>query len=110
MPDTLTFYAGKFGKIRIDRARGSPAPHKPLLLLAVIDLIEQGAILENKIEPSPQLVESFLKYWNLLSIEKPRIFLPFYHLKSDKFWHLHAKQGQENLLAKTQFKDRKSGS
>lgn len=99
MPDVLTFYSNKFRKLRIDRARGNPAPHKPLLVLAVIDLIEQGAIIENKIEPSPQLVEAFLKYWNLLSIEKPRIFLPFYHLKSDKFWHLHAKQAQENLLA-----------
>ena len=105
MPDVLTFYSNKFRKLRIDRARGNPAPHKPLLLLAVIDLIEQGAILENKIEPSPQLVEAFLKYWNLLSLEKPRIYLPFYHLKSDKFWYLHAKTGQENLLATiSQFK------
>ncbi len=105
MPDVLTFYLNRFAKLRIDRARGNPAPHKPLLLLAVIDLIEQGAILENKIEPSPLIVESFLKYWNLLSLEKPRIYLPFYHLKSDKFWHLHAKIGQENLLATiSQFK------
>lgn len=105
MPDVLTFYSNKFRKLRIDRARGNPAPHKPLLLLAVIDLIEQGAILENKIESSPLIVESFLKYWNLLSLEKPRIYLPFYHLKSDKFWHLHAKAGQENLLATiSQFK------
>ncbi len=99
MPDVLTFYLTRISKLRVDRARGKPAPHKPLLLLAVIDLIEQGAILKNKIEPSPQLVEAFLKYWNLLSLEKPRIYLPFYHLKSDKFWHLHAKIGQENLLA-----------
>lgn len=99
MPDVLTFYLNKFAKLRIDRARGNPAPHKPLLLLAIIDLIEQGTIIENEIEPSPQLVESFLKYWNLLSVEKPRIFLPFYHLKSDKFWHLQPKSGQENLLA-----------
>lgn len=104
MPDILTFYLNKFAKLRIDRARGNPAPHKPVLLLAVIDLIEQGVFLENKIVPSPQIVEAFLKYWNLLSIEKPRIFLPFYHLKSDKFWHLHPKKGQEDLLAQIQFK------
>lgn len=104
MPNVLEFYTEKFKKLRIDRAHGN-APHKPLLFLAVTDLIEQGAILENKIEPSPLIVESFLKYWNLLSIEKPRIYLPFYHLKSDKFWHLHAKSGQENLLATiSQFK------
>lgn len=104
MPDVLTFYLNKFAKLRMDRARGNPAPHKPLLLLAVIDLIEQGIFLENKIVPSPQIVEAFLKYWNLLSIEKPRIFLPFYHLKSDKFWHLHPRKGQENLLTQIQFK------
>lgn len=104
MPDVLTFYLNKFAQLRIDRARGNPAPHKPLLLLAVIDLIEQGAFLENKITPSPQIVEAFLKYWNLLSLEKPRIFLPFYHLKSDRFWHLYPKKGQENLLAQIQFK------
>lgn len=104
MPDALSFYLERFAKLRVDRARGTPAPHKPLLVLAVISLIEQGSILENRIEPSPQIVESFLKYWSLLSIEKPRVFLPFYHLKSDKFWHLHAKYGQENLLARTQFK------
>lgn len=104
MPDVLTFYLNKFQKLRIDRARGN-APHKPLLLLTIIDLIEQGKIFENKIEVSPLIVESFLKYWNLLSLDKPRIFLPFFHLKSDKFWHLHAKAGQENLLATiSQFK------
>lgn len=101
--DILTFYLEKILRLRVNRNFGKSAPHKLILLLAVIDLIERGAIIENKIEPAPLLVEAFLKYWHLLSIEKPRIFLPFYHLSSDKFWHLHAKIGQENLLAKTQF-------
>jgi len=77
MPDVLTLYSNKFRKLRIDRARGNPAPHKPLLLLAVIDLIEQGAILKNKIEPSPLIVKSFLKYWNLLSIENRKFIYRF---------------------------------
>lgn len=94
MPDVLTHYLNKISRLRVNRNFGKPAPHKPLLLLAVIDLIEQGSILENKIEPSPPLVEAFLKYWNLLSLEKPRIFLPFYHLQSDKFWHLETKNEQ----------------
>ncbi len=42
-----------------------------------------------------------MKYWHLVSLEKPRIFLPFFHLKSDKFWHLYAKVGNEQLLAMT---------
>lgn len=101
MMDILIQYLNKIEKIRIDRSHGKPAPHKPILLLAVIDLFEQGAITNNQIEPSPQIVESFLKYWHLVSLEKPRIFLPFFHLKSDKFWHLHTKAGNEQLLAMT---------
>ncbi len=98
MNDSLTYYLQKIEKLRIDRSHGEPAPHKPILLLAVIDLFEEGEIKENKIEPSPQLVEAFLKYWHLVSFEKPRIFLPFFHLKSDGFWHLHATAENGNLL------------
>jgi putative restriction endonuclease len=101
MPDALTHYLKKIEGLRVDRSHGSPAPHKPILLLAVIDLFEQGLISNNKIEPSPQIVESFLKYWHLVNLEKPRIFLPFFHLKSDKFWHLHAKAENEQMLAMT---------
>ncbi|HQU83284.1 MAG TPA: HNH endonuclease [Pyrinomonadaceae bacterium] len=101
MPDVLTYYLNKIEKLRIGRSHGKPAPHKPILLLALIDLFEEGAITKNEIEPSPQIVESFLKYWHLVSLEKPRIFLPFFHLKSDKFWHLHAKAGNKKLLAMT---------
>ena len=101
MPDVLTYYLNKIERLRIDRSHGKPAPHKPILLLAVIDLFEQGAMTINKIEPSLQIVESFLKFWHLVSLEKPRIFLPFFHLKSDKFWHLHPKAGNEQLLQMT---------
>jgi putative restriction endonuclease len=101
MSNVLTYYLNKIESLRIDRSHDTPAPHKPILLLAVIDLIEEGAITNNQIEPSPQLVESFLKYWHLVNLDKPRIFLPFFHLKSDKFWHLHAKPGNEQLLAMT---------
>jgi putative restriction endonuclease len=101
MSNVLTYYLNKIERLRIDRSHGIPAPHKPILLLAVIDLIEEGAITDNKIKSSPQLVESFLKYWHLVNLDKPRIFLPFFHLKSDRFWHLHARAGNEQLLAMT---------
>ena len=35
------------------------APHKPFLLLTVMDLIAQGIITENFIEPSLDLLETF---------------------------------------------------
>ena len=95
----IEFYINKIKRLRTYRAQGQPAPYKPFLLLAVIDLIEKGAIINNQIIPSPQLVEAFLRYWNLFSAENPRIYRPFFHLKSNNFWHLHAKAGQETVLA-----------
>lgn len=104
MPNSLNYYQSKFETLRVDRTHGEPAPNKPILLLAVIDLIEQGAINENKIYPSPLLVETFLKYWHLVRNENPRIHYPFKYLRTEKFWHLHIKQGkQENLLKKREF-------
>ncbi|MBS1795328.1 MAG: HNH endonuclease [Acidobacteria bacterium] len=88
MPD-LNFYLNSISRLNVNRNHGIPAPHKPLLLLAVIDLIEQGKVADNKIRPSTEFVEAFLKYWNLIRSERPRIFLPFYHLQTDGFWHLH---------------------
>lgn len=83
----------------MDRSHGRPAPHKPILLLAVIDLIEQGVIQRNEIRPSPQLVEAYLKYWSRISTTPLNVYLPFYHLKTSGFWHLKAQDGQEQLLA-----------
>ena len=59
---TLEKYVQKMERLRVDRAHGK-APHQPLLLLAVIELIEQGHIYKNRISLSPDLAETFLKYW-----------------------------------------------
>ncbi len=97
--NTLQKYLQKFKKLRVDKAHGE-APHKPLLLLAVIELIEQGQIQENKIFLSPDLAESFMKYWaKVVTDRRPNIALPFFHLKGDGFWHLHANTGYENALS-----------
>ena len=95
--DTLQKYVQKMKRLRVDRAHGI-APHKPLLLLAVIELIERGQIQENKISLSPGLAETFIKYWSKVTDRKPNIALPFFHLKSDGFWHLHPNAGYEKVL------------
>ena len=95
--DTLQKYVQKIKRLRVDRAHGV-APHKPLLLLAVIELIERGQIRDNKIPLSPDLAETFIKYWSKVTDRKPNIALPFFHLKSDGFWHLHPNAGYEKVL------------
>lgn len=77
------------------------APHKPVLLLAVIEQIESGHITGNQIYITPELVAAFQKIWlKLVPHEgwEPRFFLPFYHLTGDKFWHLKLMPGSEVAL------------
>ncbi|EAW35205.1 HNH endonuclease [Lyngbya sp. PCC 8106] len=72
------------------------APNKPVLLLSVIELIERGQIQRNRIELSPELISTFLKFWHDLNIQRdPNIGLPFFHLRTDGFWHFKAKPGFE---------------
>ncbi len=95
--NVLQRYIEKMKRLRIDRAHGV-APNKPVLLLAIIELIEQGQIRENKISPSPDLFEIFMKYWSIVTDRRPNLALPFFHLKRDGFWHLHANAGYETAL------------
>lgn len=96
----LQKYIQQMQKLRRgEKGNEGPAPHKPLLLLAVIDLIRQGQIHENKIFPSPDLAEMFLKYWSKVPTNRtPNFAMPFFHLKGDKFWHLYPNTGQEDKL------------
>ena len=95
--NTLQKYLNEIKNLRIDRAHGN-APHQPVLLLIIIELIEQGQITENKICPSPSLVETFVKYWTKITDRKPNLALPFFHLKSSGFWHHHPNPGYETAL------------
>ena len=75
--DTLQKYVQKMKRLKIDMAHG-PAPHKPALLLSVIELIESGQAIENKIPISPELAEIFLKYWPHVTDRKPDLAMPFF--------------------------------
>ncbi|WP_297086094.1 HNH endonuclease [uncultured Draconibacterium sp.] len=75
------------------------APHKPVLLLAVIESFESGEIVENWIEITDALVQRFLDIWNVVvkTHHTPTFALPFFHLKNEKgeFWKLITYPGKE---------------
>ena len=98
----------RFSKLRPDhsQARWSAltnhsAPHKPLLLLAVLDQFAEGTITTNLVEPSPDLGELFTLYWVRVMPPDQRgnWALPFFHLHSSGFWHLLPRPGKEGYLA-----------
>src|SRR5215210_4458438 len=107
-------YARRFAGLRRDvsRARWSEvtlygAPHKPLLLLSVLDLFEQGRITTNLIELTPDFGDLFTRYWTRTMPPERRgnLALPFFHLRGDGFWHLVPKPGKQDVLEATgQFK------
>jgi putative restriction endonuclease len=77
------------------------APHKPFLLLVVMDLIAHGQITTNFIQFNAELIDAFDLYWRKLLGDGNRsvsAVLPFYHLQSDGFWHLAPVPGKELAL------------
>ena len=46
-------WLAKLAKLNVDRARGGPAPHKPLLLLVLIELAHQGRRLNRATSAIP---------------------------------------------------------
>jgi putative restriction endonuclease len=94
LDSTLSKYFGIFKKLNIDRTHG-PAPHKPILLLSVLQAFEIGIYKTPKIFILPELVGLFKANWTSLvkSNHECRISYPFYYLKSDKFWKLIPKMG-----------------
>ena len=74
-------------------------------MLAVIEGIEAGTILENRIEITAELIAAFKAICQELSASThftaSNFALPFYHLTSDGFWHLRTWPGLEVLLNKS---------
>ncbi|ANV92080.1 HNH endonuclease [Picosynechococcus sp. PCC 8807] len=95
----VAYYQQQFKKLRVDRSRGT-APHQPIMLLSVIEQIEQKHITVNRIYPNASLITTFSKYWSYLAGENHRnsMHLPFFYLKSSKFWHLKVKAGLETAI------------
>ncbi|MCP3887686.1 MAG: HNH endonuclease [Desulfobulbaceae bacterium] len=93
----LDCYLQSFAALRTDKNRkrwtGATccrAPHKPFLLLSILDLIASGSITRNFIEPSFGLAETFAGYWSrVMPIgTSGSVSYPFYHLSTSGFWHL----------------------
>lgn len=95
---SLASYIAAFRALNVNRVRGHASPHKVCLLLAVIDAIEQGAIATNKIRFDDSLTVRFSHHMEMMGSERDRVtpYLPFYHLKSEGFWHHKVVTGKES--------------
>lgn len=104
MMKSLEKYMIQFDSLNVHVQNGHSAPHKPIMLLSVISLIEQGCLVKNEI-PLTEVIEKefniqWIKYVDPDSGYKPSVWTPFWHLKNEPFWHLKAKDGNNASIDK----------
>jgi putative restriction endonuclease len=99
MKYNLPYYIHWFTHLKRDSKNGG-APHKPILLLSIIDLFEKGILYGNHIYILPELVAAFKSNWSKLVFTNhfPIFAMPFYHMSSETFWTLIPNIGCEKWI------------
>jgi len=94
---TFDEYILKLSKLNQGVTKYGKAPHKPILLISIFELIDKSEIIENKIFITPELITAYRDNWDLLvdTNNVPDFTLPFYHLSGEKFWNSFLKDGAE---------------
>jgi putative restriction endonuclease len=76
-----THWLGKLANLNAARTPGlGVAPHKPLMLFSVMDLIERGTLLDRRVAYNAELVTAFRNYWHHVHQRRgnqPDITMPF---------------------------------
>ena len=73
------------------------APHKPLLLLCVLDQAESGEPKGPELGKTPELCLRFDSYWAIVQERwggRPGLGQPFHYLSNQSFWQALAGDGQ----------------
>lgn len=88
----IQHYLYHFAHLHTAKFKGKPAPHKAVLLLAVMNLVERGCICSSEIELTDELVEEFKRIWTeKLPVSCPftcDISKPYFHMQHEPFWRL----------------------
>lgn len=88
---TLTKYVNAFSRLhRATTKENGAAPHKPVLLLAILDEISRGAYPHGIITITPELIAGFRTYWAALVTSeywKATMQNPFRYLHHEGWWH-----------------------
>jgi putative restriction endonuclease len=90
----LEKYSRLFVKLKRAYQHGG-APHKPILLLAILKSVESKIITSNRIYITPELIMNFRELWSKLVTTKHQMnfALPFFHMQSEPFWRIITKPG-----------------
>lgn len=102
MNEDLYTYLNALAYVKRANTKYGLAPHKPVLLLTLVELIEKGIVLDNRFEVGVDLVGLFQENWRLLvrTAHLSDFTQPFYYLQSDKvlgegLWKLYPNSGYQ---------------
>lgn len=100
---TNTSYVDTFRNLSTGVQNGKKLPHKAVLLLSILNLVDNGAITENIIHLDKTIANSFASTWGdyLHDNKIPSVWIPFWYMKSEPFWHFKALEDEsilQNLL------------
>ena len=86
------------GKLRVDRSKGI-APHKPLLLLVLLEMLENAELQSPVLQLTPETAFRFSQFATIVAHRRTQrldIRLPFFHMASDGIWSTFTKEGEES--------------
>lgn len=100
----LTHYIDAFSSLYTAKYKGHKAPHKAVLLLSIIDLVEEDVIRLQSIVLSDALDKRFHEIWHHYlgdsSLFICDITKPFFHMQHEPFWRLvEHNEAQEIMVA-----------
>lgn len=105
-----SYWLHKLATLKIDRASGDPAPHKPFLLLVVLEMADRGELQSQELPLSPDLAYRFSLFNQVIADRKRpplELRLPFHHLRTSGIWQPLMEDGKpspdKKLTAKVRF-------
>ncbi len=110
MAHDQSYWLHKLATLKIDRASGDPAPHKPFLLLVVLEMADRGELTAPELPLSPDLAYRFSLFNQVIADRKRpplELRLPFHHLRTSGIWQPLMADGKPSpdrkLTAKVRF-------
>lgn len=89
---SLETYISQFRSLHTNVTKGRRAPHKAILLIAIIEMMEDGKILTSQIFYDEVLEEAFNATWEkyIKNVKEftPFVGTPFWHMNFEPFWNL----------------------
>lgn len=98
----LKKYIDLFSHLHTAKIKEYKAPHKAVLLIAMIDLVEEEWIATPRVKLTERLVKRFEEVWKRYlgtsPVFSPDISKPFFHMQHEEFWRLVEHEDAEAVM------------